>query len=133
MFEEKIINLVISQTAYDRENAIKKLEKWDGDYIKVVKEYLNPNFQEKKKEEKTTNQMMMTSIRNFMDDVYKGYEERKKLAEQQKILIEKQRLLREQQVKQKETLKKKLEFINEITENEISSEEITLTEISESN
>ena len=32
--------------------AINKLEFWDGDYIKVVKEYLNPNFQDKKKQKK---------------------------------------------------------------------------------
>ena len=49
MFEEKIINLVISQTDYNRETTINKLEFWDGDYIKVVKEYLNPFSGEKKK------------------------------------------------------------------------------------
>ena len=127
MFEEKIINLVISQTDYDSETAIKKLEKWDGDYIKVVKEYLNPNFQEKKKEkEKTTNQMMMSSIRNFMDDVYKGYELRKKQAEEYKKN-------KEREIKQKESLKKKLEFINEINNDNDEPENITLTEISDSN
>ena len=78
MFEEKNINLVISQTNYDRETAIKKLEVWDGDYIKVIKEYLNPNFNKKKPEKKiSNNQKVMKSIRNFMDDVYMGYMKRK--------------------------------------------------------
>ena len=41
---------------------------------------------------------MMSSIRNFMDDVYKGYEKRKKIAEQQKMK-------KEQEIKQKESTK----------------------------
>ena len=78
MFEEKTINLVISQTNYNRETAIKKLEVWEGDYIKVIKEYLNPNFNKKKVEKKiSNNQKVMKSIRNFMDDVYMGYISRK--------------------------------------------------------
>ena len=70
--------------------------------------------------------MMMSSIRNFMDDVYKGYEKRKnsRTTKNEK---------RTRNKTKKESLKKKLEFINEIKENEISSEEITLTEISETN
>ena len=40
MFEEKTINLVISQTNYDRDISIQKLEYWNGDYIKVIKEFL---------------------------------------------------------------------------------------------
>ena len=127
MFDEKIINLVISQTNYDRDIALKKLKHWNGDYVKVIKEYLNPNFQEeKKKGNLTTNQQIMSSIRGFMDDVYKGYELRKKIAEENK-------LRRENEIKKRETLKKKLEFINEINEeDEENAENIIISEISNS-
>tara|TARA_Y100000389_G_C17023307_1_gene299890 strand:+ start:30 stop:404 length:375 start_codon:yes stop_codon:yes gene_type:complete len=110
MFEEKIINLVIRQTNYDRETAIQKLNYWNGDYMKAIKEYLNPEFQKKKgNPELTKNQQIMSSIRGFMDDVYKGYELRKKQAEEYK-------LKREIEIKKRESLKKKLEFINEVNE-----------------
>lgn len=123
MFDEKIINLVISQTNYDRNTSLEKLELWEGDHIKVIKDYLNPNFQKEKKCKKlTTNQRMMSSIRGFMDDVYKGYDERKKQAENIK-------LMKEFEIKKRETLKRKLEFINEIDE---ESGNIIISEITNS-
>jgi hypothetical protein len=125
MFEEKTINLVISQTNYDRDISIQKLEFWNGDYIKVIKEYLNPNFQKKNDKKKlTTNQQIMTSIRTFMDDVQRGYNERKKKGEEYKKN-------KEMEIRKKETLKKKLEFINEINEEE--EENIIITEVIDSN
>lgn len=126
MFEEKTINLVISQTNYDRDISIQKLEYWNGDYIKVIKEYLNPNFQKKDDKKKlTTNQQIMTSIRTFMDDVQRGYNERKKKGEEYKKN-------KEMEIRKKETLKKKLEFINEINE-EKEEENIIITEVIDSN
>ena len=79
MFEEKTINLVISQTNYDRDISIQKLEFWNGDYIKVIKEYLNPNFEKKEKNKsiKSVNQQMMVEIRNFCDNQISEYEKRK--------------------------------------------------------
>ena len=128
MFPENTINLVITQTNYDRESAIEKLNKWNGDAIKVVKEYLNPDFENKKKskEDLSTNQQIMSSIRNFMDDVYKGHIERKKQqalheAEQKNITM-----------KQKKT-KKTLELIKEINENDEECEDEQNIEISEIN
>ena len=43
------ISLIISQTNYTEEEAKNKLEEWNGNYINVIKEYLNPNFKKKKK------------------------------------------------------------------------------------
>ena len=66
--------LIQRQTDYTEEQAIKKLEEWNNDYLKVIKEYLNPEFQnkkEKKKENVSKNQMIYGEIRDFMDDVNK--------------------------------------------------------------
>jgi hypothetical protein len=78
--EKEIINLVMRQTDYTEEQVKEKLKKWNNNYINVIKEYLNPNFNKKvkKTESKTLNQQMMGEIRNFMDDVYIKFENRKK-------------------------------------------------------
>ena len=80
---EGAIALIKSQTNYTNEEAEKKLDKWDGNYINVIKEYLNPNFNKKKTDKKktdkkkTTNEIMMYEIRNFMDKAQEGYLRRK--------------------------------------------------------
>ena len=77
------INIVVSQTNYDLETAKKKMKEWDNDYELVIKEYLNPNFMKKKekKKELSLNQKIMGEIRDFMDDVTRKYEYRKKKEE----------------------------------------------------
>ena len=77
--KQEIINLVMRQPNYDFEMANKKLTEWNGNYLYVIKEYMNPNFQKtvKKIEKKTQNQMIMGEIRDFMDDVTQKYERRK--------------------------------------------------------
>ena len=59
--KQEIINLVMRQTDYDFEMANKKLTEWNGNYLNVIKEYMNPDFQKKikKVEKKTQNQMIM--------------------------------------------------------------------------
>ena len=72
---EEALNIITGQTDYTREQAQEKYEEWNGDYISVIKEYLNPNFQKKKSTKKmSVNQQMMTEIRNFMDDVNTKYD-----------------------------------------------------------
>ena len=63
------ISLIKSQTNYTEEEAKVKLEEWDGNYMNVIKEYLNPNFRNKKEKtrKKSVNEKMMFEIRNFMD------------------------------------------------------------------
>ena len=39
--------LIKSQTNYTEKEAIEKLKQWDGNYMNVIKEYLNPDFQKK--------------------------------------------------------------------------------------
>ena len=47
--EKEIIKLVKNQTDYDEETIIKKLKEYNGNYIFIIKEYLNPDFKNKKR------------------------------------------------------------------------------------
>jgi hypothetical protein len=73
------LSLIISQTNYTEEEAKNKLEEWNGNYMNVIKEYLNPNFKNKKKEstKKSVNEKMMYEIRNFMDTAASQFKQRK--------------------------------------------------------
>lgn len=75
---DNLVQIIINQTNYSKEQAEDKLKEWNGDHISVIKEYLNPNFAEKKAPKiKSVNQQMMTQIRNFMDDISKQHQLRK--------------------------------------------------------
>ena len=68
------LNLVMSQTNYSEEQATDKLKKWDNNFIKVIKEYLNPEFEKKKKEKKVSlNQKIIGEIRKFKDKQCSNY------------------------------------------------------------
>jgi hypothetical protein len=86
--EKEVINLIMRQTDYTAEEAALKLKQWNNNYINVIKEYLNPHFNEKPKETKTKtlNQQMMGEIRHFMDDVYIKFENRKRYNQYVNIL-----------------------------------------------
>lgn len=100
--EKEVIKLVMRQTDYNEEQAKEKLAQWNNNYINVIKEYLNPNFNKTKKEtkSKTLNQQMLGEIRTFMDDVYIKFENRKRY--NQYINVLNSRLNAEMQQKQKE-------------------------------
>ena len=68
--QEKVIDLIIRQTNYNKEEAEEKLKKWNGNYLNVMKEYMNPDFNIKKDVEskKSLNQQIMTEIRNFCNN-----------------------------------------------------------------
>lgn len=79
------VKLIVSQTNYTEEEALQKLKAWDGNYVYVIKEYLNPNFLKKKPKKHTSkNQKIMNEIRSFMDTANKEYVERKKKEEKHK-------------------------------------------------
>ena len=46
---QEVINLVMRQTDYTEEQVKEKLVEWNNNYINVIKEYLNPSFQKKKR------------------------------------------------------------------------------------
>uniref|UniRef100_A0A6C0C158 Uncharacterized protein n=1 Tax=viral metagenome TaxID=1070528 RepID=A0A6C0C158_9ZZZZ len=72
--KKNVVKLIRNQTNYSEEEALEKLNQWNNDYLKVIKEYLNPNFEKKKKEKKiSTNQKIMKELRYFMDNSSKQY------------------------------------------------------------
>ena len=108
MKREGIIKIIQRQTDYDIETAIKKLDFWDGNYLYVIKEWLNPNFNNKKDEKpakKSKNQMKWGEIRNFMDDVNHQQLWRKR----QKEHIEKQKIAYMFRLKQMEKENQQME------------------------
>ena len=84
---KQVIDLVCRQTDYTPEKAEAELIKHKGNYMLVVKEYLNPTFIEDKKREienqnvKSTNQRIYSEIRGFMDTAARNYEKKKQMQE----------------------------------------------------
>lgn len=92
--------LIKSQTNYTEKEAIEKLKQWNGNYMNVIKEYLNPNFLKKKVvSKKSTNELMMGEIRNFMDTANAQFLKRKEL---EKLKQEKMKEIYEAFLKKKE-------------------------------
>ena len=81
---QAMIELIVRQTDYTEEVARSKLEQWKDNYLHVIKEYMNPNFQDKPEasNSSTKNQMIYGEIRSFMDDVNKQQLQRKRRKEQ---------------------------------------------------
>lgn len=112
----------MSQTNYDKETAEKKLEEWDNDFIKVIKEFLNPNFEEKERKEKekknkfvSLNQGIMNELRKFKDKQNKNYDYQKKFNDYIKKSQEVVEL--NEHLKQQEILKQKLNSKKDISAN----------------
>lgn len=103
-----MIDLIQRQTDYNKEMAIEKLKKWNGNYLNAIKEWINPDFNEKKETtSKSKNQMIFGEIRNFMDTANRQYLQRKKRSK----YIENQRIaylnkLMQEKAKREGTLKK---------------------------
>ena len=84
------VKLIVSQTNYTEDIAKQKLEEWGGNYLYVIKEYLNPNFLNKKKKDvRSKNQKIMGEIRNFMDTANREYLVRKKIEDEKKMRLQK--------------------------------------------
>ena len=101
-----IIKLVVSQTNYTNEEAEKKLEEHDYNYVMVVKEYLNPTINKTEKKEpvnnRSLNEQMMDEIRGFMDTANRQYLIRKEHEERNKLLQQQMYEQYLQQIKEKE-------------------------------
>lgn len=86
------LKIVVSQTNYNEEKATEKLIEYNEDFIKVIKEYLNPEFDKKKESKKITkkniNQTIIKQIRDFKDKQDKTYLSKKENIEKMKKLYE---------------------------------------------
>ena len=93
------VALIVSQTNYDEQTAKEKLIQWEYNYMNVIKEYLNPNFNIPKKtvQNKSINQRTMSEIRQFMDTANKKYIHRKRVQDEEKFKQEahKQKIYRQ--------------------------------------
>ena len=69
--------IITRQTTYSVDEAIQKLREHKGNPIKVIEEFIGIK-KNKIQKVKSTNQMVYSEIRNFMGEVSKGYEQRKK-------------------------------------------------------
>ena len=108
----QIIDLVCRQTNYTRDEATEQLKKHKGNYINVVKEYLNPTKKSDmvNKTVKSTNQRIYSEIRGFMDTAARNYEKQKEMKE----YIEKKR---EEMLQNQKKQNEKIE-ISEVNKNE---------------
>ena len=78
--EHEIVKLVCRQTDYTAAQARPLLQENQYNYLKVIKEWLKPDIQKDKREEKplkSLNQKIIGEIRNFMDEGAKLAEYRK--------------------------------------------------------
>ena len=86
------VNIVISQTDYDEKKATEKLIEFNEDFIKVIKHYLNPDFDKKKTEstikKNQMNQEIIKQIRKFKDKQDSTYLSKKENVEKMKKLYE---------------------------------------------
>ena len=84
-----LIGVVMRQTTYTFEDAFNKLREHKGEPVNVIKEFMGTLDNKKKTvEATTTNQKVFSEIRNFMDDVNKSYDNRKRRTEQIKKIQE---------------------------------------------
>jgi len=130
--KESILKIVMSQTNYDKDTAEQKLQEWDNDFIKVIKEFLNPNFEEKERKDKeekdkvvSLNQGIMNELRKFKDKQNKNYDSHKKFKDYLKKSQEVQELnnyLSEQEKLKQQMLKKQTNKLESIPENNASAE-----------
>tara|TARA_Y100000389_G_scaffold108054_1_gene105204 strand:+ start:944 stop:1381 length:438 start_codon:yes stop_codon:yes gene_type:complete len=122
----KMIAFVKSQTDYDEKTIEEKLKKWNNNYMHVIKEYLNPNFnpnEVKAVVKKTVNQKVFSEMRNFMDDVHSQYKQRKKQKEMYEMYLQKMHAIQaKKQRDEKERLSTVVE-VKEITDEDEDSDE----------
>jgi len=120
------IKIIMSQTNYDKETAEKKLQEWNNDFIKVIKEFLNPNFQEKEKKRQkeknkvvSLNQSIMRELRHFKDKQNSQYDQYKKYRDylkKEQDIFELNKHLKQQQLLKQRMENKEKQKLNTIEE-----------------
>jgi coproporphyrinogen III oxidase-like Fe-S oxidoreductase len=75
--ENESISKIMNQTNYSKEEALNRLRKNNGDYIKTIKEYLGVS--EKTEKTKSLNQEIYRQIRLKLDDSMRLYREKNPL------------------------------------------------------
>ena len=78
----KQINIIIGQTNYTEEEANKKLQTFNYDYMKVIKDYMGIH-EKKDNTVKSVNQEIYKQIRTTLDSSMKGYREKNPINDDQ--------------------------------------------------
>jgi hypothetical protein len=100
--ENQVIEFVLRQTDMEREKAVERLNEYDFDSIKVIKEHFG--IKEKNQDNiVSVNQQLYREIRGFMDKAAKQYRFTKELEKRKEEMLE---FIRERE--NKETENKKL-------------------------
>lgn len=107
--QKLLIEMVMRQTQYTYEEAAEQLEKFNNDYIKVIRESMGINKVEDKTV-KSINQHVYKEIRGLMDDAASSYRRKKEMEEKKAELIEK---LKEEYERRKSVAKEELPSIRE--------------------
>merc|ERR1712054_572256 len=89
--QKLLIEMVVRQTNYSFDEAKSKLEKYDNNYMRVIKEALGINETIQSNKVETTNQVIYKEIRNFMDNASNNYRKNKEMEEKKEEIIEKLR------------------------------------------
>ena len=105
--ENQVIDFVLRQTNMEREEAIERLNEYDFDSIKVIKEHFGIK-QKKQDNIVSVNQQIYKEIRGFMDKAAKQYRFTKELEKRKQEMLE---FIKERE--NKETENKKLLTIEE--------------------
>ena len=79
----ELVEIVLRQTDYTKEDAIVKLQENDYDPLKVIRNFMNPQNKVfyKKSVPTTTNQMMYREIRSMLDTANANYRKKKEQEE----------------------------------------------------
>ena len=100
--ENQVIEFVLRQTDMEREKVVEKLNEYDFDSIKVIREHFG--IQQKKQDNiVSVNQQVYKEIRGFMDKAAKQYRFTKELEKRKEEMLQ---FIRERE--NKETENKKL-------------------------
>ena len=76
---DKLVEMIMRHTKYEREEAKTHLENENYDAIKVIKKFVVGDRKPKEQLKKSsTNQKVMTELRNLMDDINEGFAKRQK-------------------------------------------------------
>lgn len=70
---EQHLGIVLSQTAYTREEAINKLQMHNGDYMKVIREFMGIPEKKQESKVKSLNQEIYKQIRHKLDSSMQEY------------------------------------------------------------
>ena len=82
--KKNLINVVIRQTDYDENMAKTKLEEYNYEVMDVIRNFMNPNYINKKQNNEDTivtnvHQQKFTEIRNMMDNASNKYRKQKEM------------------------------------------------------